>query len=68
MASGIRVGTAAATTRGLDAEDFNMVGKLIAATVFANGDEVKLAEIKRGREGHYCQSIPCPRAVIKFAC
>lgn len=48
VASGIRVGTAAATTRGLDAEDFNMVGKLIAATVFANGDEVKLAEIKEG--------------------
>lgn len=48
VASGIRVGTAAATTRGLDAEDFNMVGKLIAATVFANGDEAKLTEIKKG--------------------
>lgn len=48
VASGIRVGTAAATTRGLDAEDFNMVGKLIAATVFANGDEAKLSEIKEG--------------------
>ena len=45
VASGIRVGTAAATTRGLDTEDFNMVGKLIAATVFANGDETKLTEI-----------------------
>lgn len=42
------MGTAAATTRGLDAEDFNMVGKLIAATVFANDDEAKLAEIKEG--------------------
>lgn len=48
VASGIRVGTAAATSRGLDAEDFNMVGRLIAATVFANGDEAKLAEIKEG--------------------
>lgn len=48
VASGIRVGTAAATTRGLDAEDFNMVGRLIAATVFANGDKAKLAEIKEG--------------------
>lgn len=48
VASGIRVGTAAATTRGLDAEDFNMVSKLIAATVFANGDEAKLTEIKEG--------------------
>lgn len=48
VASGIRVGTAAATSRGLDAEDFNMVGKLIAATVFANGDAAKLAEIKEG--------------------
>ena len=46
VASGIRVGTAAATTRGLDAEDFKQVGLLIAATVFANGDEAKLADIK----------------------
>ena len=46
VASGIRVGTAAATTRGLDVEDFKQVGLLIAATVFAGDDAAKLADIK----------------------
>lgn len=45
VTSGIRVGSAAATTRGLDENDFRRVGELIAATVFAAGDEGKLAAI-----------------------
>lgn len=45
VTSGIRVGSAAATTRGLDEDDFRRVGELIAATVFAAGDEEKLAAI-----------------------
>lgn len=45
VTSGIRVGSAAATTRGLDENDFHRVGELIAATVFAAGDEEKLAAI-----------------------
>lgn len=45
VTSGIRVGSAAATTRGLDEADFRRVGELIAATVFAAGDEDKLAAI-----------------------
>lgn len=45
VTSGIRVGSAAATTRGLDENDFRRVGELIAATVFAAGDEEKLAAI-----------------------
>ena len=48
VTSGIRVGSAAATTRGLGAQEFRRVGELIAATVFANGDEAKLTEIKEG--------------------
>ncbi|MDO4182430.1 MAG: serine hydroxymethyltransferase [Coriobacteriia bacterium] len=38
VTSGIRVGTAAATTRGLTAEDFAVVGSCIAKTVFAAQD------------------------------
>ena len=45
VTSGMRVGSAAATTRGLDEDDFRRVGELIAATVFAAGDEEKLAAI-----------------------
>lgn len=48
VTSGIRVGSAAATTRGFDADDFREVGRCIAETVFNAGDEAKLAEI-RGR-------------------
>ncbi len=45
VTSGIRVGSAAATTRGLDASDFRRVGELIAETVFARSDEAKLETI-----------------------
>lgn len=45
VTSGIRVGSAAATTRGLDADDFYQVGALIASTVFNADNETKLAEI-----------------------
>ena len=47
VASGIRVGTAAATTRGFTAEDFYEVGQCIAATVFNKDDEAKLADIRK---------------------
>ncbi len=46
VASGIRVGSAAGTTRGLTEDEFYTVGKCIAATVFAGGDEAKLSEIR----------------------
>lgn len=46
VTSGIRVGSAAGTTRGLDADDFFTVGTLIARTVFDAGNEEKLAQIK----------------------
>ncbi len=47
VTSGIRVGSAAATTRGFTAEDFYEVGQLIAATVFNAADEAKLADVRR---------------------
>ncbi len=46
VTSGIRVGSAAATTRGFTAEDFYDVGQLIAVTVFNAQDEAKLAEVR----------------------
>ena len=46
VTSGIRGGAAAATTRGLNADEFYQVGTLIARTVFARGDEAELAAVK----------------------
>ena len=46
VTSGIRVGSAAATTRGFTAEDFYEVGQLIAATVFNAESDAKLADIR----------------------
>ena len=46
VTSGIRVGSAAATTRGFTAEDFYQVGQLIAAAVFHADDDAMLADIR----------------------
>ncbi|MCI8367484.1 MAG: serine hydroxymethyltransferase [Eggerthellaceae bacterium] len=46
VTSGIRVGSAAATTRGLTAQDFHTVGQCIAKTVFAKDDEAELAKVR----------------------
>lgn len=51
VTSGIRVGSAAGTTRGLDANDFYLVGQLIAATVFNSNDETKLKDIRGKVDG-----------------
>ncbi|MGI6104730.1 MAG: serine hydroxymethyltransferase [Raoultibacter sp.] len=45
VTSGIRVGAAAATTRGFNGEDFYEVGQLIAATVFNADNESKRTSI-----------------------
>ena len=47
VTSGIRVGSAAATTRGFTAEDFYEVGQLISATVFSAESDAKLADIRK---------------------
>ena len=46
VTSGIRVGTAAATTRGLTTDEFRIVGASIAKAVFNMGDLDKLAEVR----------------------
>ncbi|NPD31985.1 serine hydroxymethyltransferase [Berryella wangjianweii] len=46
VTSGIRVGTAAGTTRGFDANEFYRIGACIAATVFNVNDPVRLDAVK----------------------
>lgn len=46
VTSGIRVGSAAATTRGFGAQDFYEIGLLIAEAVFHAEDETMLTSIK----------------------
>ena len=46
VTSGIRVGSAAGTTRGFDAEEFHEIGSLIARAVFAAGDEGALQQVR----------------------
>ena len=45
VTSGIRVGSAAATTRGLDQDEFYTVGKCIARTVFGHDDQAELDSV-----------------------
>lgn len=46
VTSGIRVGSAAATTRGLTSSEFHEVGALIATTVFNADNEKVLAQVR----------------------
>ena len=46
VTSGIRVGSAAATTRGFTADDFYQVGQLLAATVFNAENDAMLADVR----------------------
>lgn len=46
VASGIRVGSAAATTRGFNSDDFYIIGRLIAEAMFASDDGEALASIR----------------------
>ncbi len=47
VTSGIRVGSAAATTRGFTASEFYEIGQLIAKTVFNAEDEATLTTIRK---------------------
>lgn len=46
VTSGIRVGTAAGTTRGFDTDDFAKIGSLIARAVFNASNEAVLANVR----------------------
>ncbi|MBS3973895.1 MAG: serine hydroxymethyltransferase [Actinobacteria bacterium] len=45
VTSGIRVGSAAMTTRGFSEDEARIVGRLIAATIFERENPVRLAEV-----------------------
>lgn len=47
VTSGVRVGTAAMTSRGFGVDDARTVGELVARTVFAREDEAELGRIRR---------------------
>ncbi len=46
VTSGIRVGSAAGTTRGFTADEFREIGGLIARAVFGKDDETELAAVR----------------------
>jgi glycine hydroxymethyltransferase len=47
VASGIRLGTPALTTRGMKEADMEEVGRLVARALHAVANETVLAEVKR---------------------
>ncbi len=51
VTSGIRVGSAAATTRGLAADDFESIGRCIARAVFGAEDEAELSAVREQVRG-----------------
>jgi len=57
VASGIRIGTPALTTRGMKEADMEKVGRLIARALAAVEDESRLAEVKRD-VSRLCDQFP----------
>ena len=51
VTSGIRVGSAAGTTRGFDVDEFYTIGSCIAQAVFAAQDEAKLSQVRQTVQG-----------------
>ncbi len=58
-ASGIRVGTPAATTRGFGPEEMREVGRLIVDAIRLRDDEAKMGELA-GRVRDICARFPVP--------
>jgi len=57
--SGIRLGTPAATTRGMREQDMQLLGRWIAAALRAHGNADELASIRAEVEAH-CTRFPVP--------
>lgn len=57
VTSGVRLGTAAVTTRGFKEEDMKEVAKIIASAVFSSDNEQGLANLKE-RSLKLCQKYP----------
>jgi glycine hydroxymethyltransferase len=57
--SGVRIGTAAITTRGMDADDTRRIVDWIDDAINAREDDAALARL-RGEVEEFCQSFPVP--------
>jgi glycine hydroxymethyltransferase len=57
IASGLRIGTPAVTTRGLREDDMKTIARLIARVLDARGDGAAVEEVKRGVAG-LCEKYP----------
>lgn len=59
VTSGIRLGTPAATTRGMGVDEMREIGQLIAQVCRHHEDEAVLAEVRR-RTLELCRAFPAP--------
>lgn len=60
--SGVRLGTPAATTRGMEETEMRRIGEFIAAALRANGDDAVLARL-RSECVEMCRAFPVPGVV-----
>ena len=66
VTSGVRIGTPAMTTRGMNQEDAAQIGAWIADTLQSGGDAGKLASI-RGDVHQWCAAHPMPELHIDWS-